>query len=78
MSSAAKPAPSSNPLRVLLVGEREEDFFLVREILERNRSLLVAELEHARSLEEARILLQQKPYGLVLFEHEAGVPNQFT
>lgn len=72
MSSAAKPAASPNPLRVLLVGEREEDFFLVREILERNRSLLVAELEHARSLEEARILLQQKPYGLVLFEHEAG------
>ena len=72
MSSAAKPALSPNPLRVLLVGEREEDFFLVREILERNRSLLVAELEHAKSLEEAKILLQQKPYGLVLFEHEAG------
>jgi PAS domain S-box-containing protein len=72
MSSAAKPAVSPAPLRVLLVGEREEDFFLVREILERNRSLLVAELEHAHSLEEARILLQQRPYGLVLFEHEAG------
>ncbi len=72
MSSAAKPALSPSPLRVLLVGEREEDFFLVREILERNRSLLVAELEHARSLEEARIMLQQKPYGLVLFEHESG------
>src|SRR5579872_4148666 len=72
MSSAAKPALSPGPLRVLLVGEREEDFFLVREILERNRFLLVAELEHASSLEEARILLQQKPYGLVLFEHEAG------
>lgn len=72
MSSAAKPAVSPAPLRVLLVGEREEDFFLVREILERNRSLLVAELEHARSLDEARLLLQQRPYGLVLFEHEAG------
>ncbi|MGC2474889.1 MAG: response regulator [Candidatus Sulfotelmatobacter sp.] len=72
MSSAAKPALSPSPLRVLLVGEREEDFFLVREILERNRSLLVAELEHARSLEEARSMLQQKPYGLVLFEHESG------
>jgi PAS domain S-box-containing protein len=72
MSSAAKPVVSPAPLRVLLVGEREEDFFLVREILERNRSLLVAELEHARSLDEARVLLQQRPYGLVLFEHEAG------
>lgn len=72
MSFAAKPALSPGPLRLLLVGEREEDFFLVREILERNRSMLVAELEHARSLEEARLLLQQRPYGLVLFEHEAG------
>jgi len=70
MSPAAKPAIAPEPLRILLVGEREEDFFLVREILERNRSVLKTELEQARSLEEARILLQQKPYGLVLFEHE--------
>jgi PAS domain S-box-containing protein len=72
MLAGTKTAPSPTPLRVLLVGEREEDFFLIREILERNRSVLTAELEHARSLEEAKILLQQKPYGLVLFEHEAG------
>jgi hypothetical protein len=42
------------PLRVLLVGDHEEDFFLIREMLERNRSLIAAGLEHARSLEEAR------------------------
>jgi len=35
------------PIRVLLVGEREEDFFLVREILERNRRVLDVTLEHA-------------------------------
>jgi two-component system, cell cycle sensor histidine kinase and response regulator CckA len=60
------------PLAVLLVGTREEDFFLLRDILERNREMLPAELDHARSLEEAHAMLQQKPYGLVLFEHETG------
>ena len=68
--TAAKPAP--HPLQVLLVGHREEDFFLIREILERNRSLLSAELDHARSIEEAGSKLKQRPYGLVLFEHETG------
>lgn len=43
---------AQSPLRILLVGEREEDFFLVREILESNRSALATELEHARSLDE--------------------------
>ena len=70
MLSAAKPAPL--PLRVLLVGEGEEDFFLIREILERNRSTLAAELDHATSLDEAKAMLQQSSYGLVLFEHEIG------
>jgi two-component system, cell cycle sensor histidine kinase and response regulator CckA len=68
--TAAKTAKA--PLRVLLVGNQEEDFFLIREILERIRSTFSAELEHAHSLEEARSMLQQKPYGLVLFEHETG------
>lgn len=70
MLTAAKPAPT--PLRVLLVGNQEEDFFLIREILERNRSMLAADLDHARSLDEAKQMLQEKPYGLVLFEHSAG------
>ena len=70
MQSAAKPAIA--PLRVLLVGDQEEDFFLIRDMLERNRSLIAAELEHARSLEEARELMHHRPYGLVLFEHTAG------
>jgi len=70
VQTAAKPALV--PLRVLLIGSHEEDFFLIREMLERNRSLITAELEHARSLEEARELMQHRPYGLVLFEHDAG------
>jgi DNA-binding NtrC family response regulator len=54
------------------VGNREEDFYLIREILERTRSTLAAELDHAHSLEEAKARLQQKSYGLLLFEHETG------
>jgi len=57
---------------VLLVGEDEEDFFVIREILERNRSVFAADLEHAHSLEEAREFMQERPYGLVLFEHSTG------
>lgn len=67
MLTAAKSAKI--PVRVLLVGDKEEDFFLVREILERNRSMLRAELDHAGSLDEAKARLQQEPYDLVLFEH---------
>jgi two-component system, cell cycle sensor histidine kinase and response regulator CckA len=59
-------------LRVLLVGNQEEDFFLIREILDRNRSALPAELDHAGSVEEAKTMLQRSAYGLVLFEHETG------
>jgi two-component system, cell cycle sensor histidine kinase and response regulator CckA len=70
LSSATQPGPSL--LRVLLVGSQEEDFFLIREILDRNRAALPAELEHACSLEEAKTMLQQSDYGLVLFEHETG------
>ena len=69
MATAAKPAMA--PLRVLLMGSKEEDFFVIREILERSRSSLAAELDHAHSLEEARTMLQQKAYGLVLLEHDA-------
>jgi PAS domain S-box-containing protein len=59
-------------LRVLLVGSKEEDFFLIREILDRNHSALPAELDHASSLEEAKAMLHVTVYGLVLFEHQTG------
>ncbi len=70
VQAAVEPAKSSKPLRVLLVGNKEEDFFLIREILERNSEALSTELDHAESIERAKEILQQRPYGLVLFEHE--------
>jgi PAS domain S-box-containing protein len=54
------------------VGNQEEDFFLIREILERNRNAMPAELDHASSVEEAKIMLEKNSYGLVLFEHATG------
>jgi len=66
------PALPPAPLRLLLVGDKEEDFFQIREILDRTRNMLAAELDHAHSLEEARAMLQGKTYGLVLFEYETG------
>ena len=72
MSTAAKPALEPVPLHVLLVGNKEEDFYLIREMLDGTRSMLATELDHALSLEEAKEMLQRKSYGLVLFEHETG------
>ncbi len=72
MLTAAKTAREPAPLRVLLVGNQEEDFFLIREILERSRNILAADLDHAHSLDEAKAMLRQKSYNLVLFEHETG------
>ncbi len=72
MITGAKLATDNVPVYVLLVGNQEEDFFLIREILERSRRVLFAELDHARSIEEARSMLKKRAYELVLFEHEAG------
>ncbi len=72
MLTAAKPALAPEPLHVLLVGNKEEDFYLIREMLGRTRRMLAADLDQAHSLEEAKAMLQQKSYGLVLFEHETG------
>jgi PAS domain S-box-containing protein len=72
MLTGAKLGVSPAVLRVLLVGNQEEDFFLIREMLERNRTALPAELDHACSLDEAKAMLERAPYGLVLFEHETG------
>ena len=70
--TAVSTVVASPPLRVLLVGPREEDFFQIREILERTRAMLAADLDHAHSLDDAKAMLQQKTYDLVLFEHETG------
>ena len=54
------------------MGDKEEDFYLIREILQRTRSVLAADRDHAHSLEEAKTMLREKSYELILFEHETG------
>jgi two-component system cell cycle sensor histidine kinase/response regulator CckA len=72
MSTALQLDLSKATLHVLLVGNQEEDFFLIRDILTGDRSELHAELDHASTLEEAKAMLLQGHYGLVLFAHETG------
>lgn len=72
MSTALQLGLSKSTLHVLLVGNQEEDFFLIRDILTGDRSELQAGLDHARTLDEAKEMLLQGHYGLVLFAHETG------
>ena len=54
--TAATPAQAPAQLRDLLVGKREEeeDFFLIREILERTQNMFSADLDHTSWLEQRR------------------------
>ena len=70
MQSAAKLASCPSPLRVLLVGNKEEDFFLIREILGRSEKILLADLDHAHSLNDAKLMLEHGNYDLILFTYE--------
>lgn len=67
--TVAAPGLSPAPLTVLLAGNQEEDFFLIREILSRSKDSFSAELDHATSLDEVKTMLQRKACGLVLFEY---------
>jgi hypothetical protein len=75
VSTALQLEPSSPLLSVLLVETRKETrkkIFFIRDILERSRKIMPAELDNASSLEEAKTMLQRGHYGLVWFEHEMG------
>jgi two-component system, cell cycle sensor histidine kinase and response regulator CckA len=72
LSSAPKLEVSPGVLSVLLVGAREENFYLIREILHCHQLALPSELDHAHSIEEAKVMLREHSYGLILFDHETG------
>jgi two-component system cell cycle sensor histidine kinase/response regulator CckA len=72
MLTAERLASVASPLHALLVGNREENFFQIREILTRNGSPFKAELDHAASLSDAKAMLREKAYDLVLFEYETA------
>jgi hypothetical protein len=59
--STALPLERSSPLlAVPLAGDQEEDFFLMRDIQERNRRVMPAELDLASLLEEAMLFPSQR------------------
>ena len=58
-------------MRVLLVSRREEDFFQIQDLLRRSPAPLEAELQHARSLEEAKLMLGKFASELVLIDSES-------
>jgi hypothetical protein len=68
--TTAQPELSTSAVRALLVGGREEDFFLIREILGRTQAALWAELDHVNSLQEPKDELERNHHDLVLFEDE--------
>ena len=61
---------------MLLVGSQEEDFFVIREILGRNRNALAVDLDHALSIEEAKSMLLLGDYGMVCSNMRPGTPPQ--
>jgi PAS domain S-box-containing protein len=60
------------PLRLLLVGPREEDYFLIRDALNSDRRMPIGSLEHAQSLADVQARLAGPPYDLVLFQCESN------
>jgi hypothetical protein len=49
----------------------EEDYFIIQDLLPANGDL-VADLDHAQSLAEAKGKLAERNYNLVLFEYESS------
>jgi PAS domain S-box-containing protein len=62
----------SQPLQILLVGTREEDFSIIHDLLRARENQIVANLDQASGLEEVRAKFARRSYDLVLFENESS------
>ena len=62
----------SQPLQILLVGTREEDFFIIHDLLRAGENQIVANLDQASSLQDIREKFARRSYDLVLFECESS------
>jgi two-component system cell cycle sensor histidine kinase/response regulator CckA len=60
------------PLRILLVGAAEEDFYLIQDLLSRDGTVGEAALDQASSLEEALRCFGEKTYDLVVIQHDSA------
>jgi PAS domain S-box-containing protein len=59
-------------LQLLLIGRREEDYFIIQDLLRVNGDLITADLDQAQTFAEAHTKLAEKSYDLVLFEYESS------
>jgi DNA-binding response OmpR family regulator len=59
-------------LKLLLIGRREEDYFIIQDLFRANGDLIAADLDHAQTFAEAHDKLAEKSYDLVLFEYESS------
>ena len=59
-------------LQLLLIGDREEDYFIIQDLLRANGDLIAADLDQAQTFAEAHTKLAEKSYDLVLFEYESS------
>ena len=68
MAESMHPSIPNLELRILFVGSKEEDFYIVRDVLAQRDSTIDADLEQAFTLEEACREFENKSYDVVLFE----------
>jgi PAS domain S-box-containing protein len=71
MQGTNESAMSSAPVHLLLVGENEQGFSYLRDLLRQTGDGFLG-LDHARSLEEAAVRLGQTTYDLLLCEYKSG------
>jgi two-component system, cell cycle sensor histidine kinase and response regulator CckA len=62
----------ADSLRLLLIGSREEDYFIIHDLLRANSDLLATSLDQAHTFGEAQAKLATTSYDLVLFEYESS------
>src|SRR5579864_5933617 len=78
VSTAAKPAPTVALLHVLLVGNKEEDFYLIREMLDLTRSLLARNSIMRIRWRRPRKCCNRKPMAWFCSSTKPETPRRFT
>ena len=72
MTSKEPPAGEHRPLQLLLVGNREEDYFIIQDLLRTDGGALTANLDQVSALEDVQAMLAKRSYDLVLFAYESS------
>jgi two-component system, cell cycle sensor histidine kinase and response regulator CckA len=66
------PTRHRNAAREPAAGGREEDYFLIRDALNRHNRVPMGNLDHAHSIDEVQSRLDQAKYDLVIFQYESS------